>query len=75
MTITIAPDGTLRCLYTETLDLAQIGSLTIKRASHVEPDSAGQWFAEMVEGPTLGPFTARSAALAAEVEYLERNTL
>ena len=75
MTITIAPDGTLRCLYTETLDLAQIGTCSIRRASHVEPDEAGQWWAEMVSGPTLGPFTARSAALAAEVEYLERNTL
>ena len=75
MILAIATDGTVRSLYTETLDLAQIGTMTIKRASHVEPDEAGNWFAEMVEGPTLGPFPTRSAALAAEVEYIERNTL
>ena len=75
MTLTIDPCGTVRTLYTEAIPLNEIGSLSIKRASHVEPDEAGQWFAEMIEGPTLGPFLTRSAALAAEVDYLETNTL
>ena len=74
MTLTIDPCGTVRTLYTEAIPLNEIGSLSIKRASHVEPDEAGQWFAEMIEGPTLGPFLTRSAALAAEVAYIE-NTL
>ena len=75
MTLTIDPCGTVRTLYTEAIPLNEIGSLSIKRASHVEPDEAGQWFAEMIEGPTLGPFLTRSAALAAEVDYLETKTL
>jgi hypothetical protein len=65
------PDGTVRCLYTEAIPLDAIGKLAIKRASHVEPDDDGRWVAHIVDGPTLGPFACRSAALAAEIEYLE----
>ena len=75
MMLNIAADGTVRTLYTEAIPLNEIGSCTIRRASHVEPDTSGRWFAEMIGGPVLGPFTTRSAALAAEVEYLETHTL
>ena len=77
MILTIDPAGACHCLYTEALPLATIGALSIRRASHVEPDEAGQWWADMspVCGPMIGPFPTRSAALAAEVAYLERTAL
>lgn len=77
MLMSIGSGGDIRCLYSEEMDLSSIGALTIERASHVEPDHTGQWYADMspVNGPKLGPFAQRSAALAAEVSYLERNVL
>ncbi|MEQ8788717.1 MAG: hypothetical protein RIC55_20570 [Pirellulaceae bacterium] len=77
MQILISPDGTLRCLYDETLDLHGLGQLTITRASHVEPDESGRWRADLapVGGPLLGPFTLRSEALAAELAWLEDHWL
>ena len=58
----------------EAIDLGQLGVLHITRASHVEPDELGQWWADLspVGGTKLGPFRARSLALAAEREELER---
>ena len=73
----IAPDGRLRCLYDECIDLAALGQLTITRASHVEPVEGGGWTADLspVDGPQLGPFSRRSAALLAEREWLLRHRL
>jgi hypothetical protein len=69
----VDPHGSARCLYSETIDLTSLGSLSIQRASHVEPDEVGQWWADLapVQGPRLGPFTRRSAALDAERQWLE----
>ena len=52
--------------------LRALGRLQITRASHVEPDLDGNWWADMgpVEGPVLGPFGSRSEALAAERGWL-----
>jgi hypothetical protein len=69
--------GGVRCLYSEAIDLAALGTLSIQRASHVEPDAEGQWWADLapVDGPKLGPFDWRSGALAAESEWLEAHLL
>lgn len=77
MRVLIHPDGRVTCLYDETIDLAALGSLAIRRASHVEPDETGRWQADLspVGGPTLGPFALRSEALDAEREWLETNWL
>ena len=77
MQIIIEPDGVTRCIYTEEINLAAIGSPTITRASHVEPDQQGRWLADMspLSGPLLGPFQARSEALAAEHTWLEQHWL
>ncbi len=75
MNVLIEPDGTVTTLYDERLDLQALGSLTLTRASHVDPDSQGQWWAQLIQGPTLGPFPTRSAALAAEVAWLNRHRL
>ena len=77
MHILIDAQGGVRCVYSETVDLAQLGHMTISRGSHVEPDAVGDWFTDLgpVGGPRLGPFGRRSEALAAESEWLEANWL
>jgi hypothetical protein len=77
MEIVIQPDGRVRCVYGESIDLSAIGQLDIRRGSHVEPDGDGRWLADLapVDGPLLGPFQHRSQALAAEQRWLERNWL
>lgn len=53
-------------------DLKEHGAVSIRRASHVEPDENGDWIVDLapVGGPTLGPFDLRAEALAAEREWL-----
>ncbi len=77
MQIIIMPTGTARCIYSEEINLAAIGSPTITRASHVEPDQQGRWLADMspVGGPVLQNYATRSEALAAELAWLEANWL
>ena len=77
MQLVVQPGGTVHCLYGEELDLPQLGSLAIVRGSHVEPDSSGQWTADLspVHGPILGPFRSRSEALTAERQWLEAHWL
>jgi hypothetical protein len=73
----VEPDGQVRGIYGEEIDLAALGAPRITRASHVEPDARGRWHADLspVGGPVLGPFDRRSNALAAEVAWLEENWL
>ena len=68
----VGPDGRLKCLYDEAIDLATLGRLMITRGSHVEPTADGRWTADLspVGGPSLGPFEYRSQALAAERAWL-----
>ena len=75
MELFITPTGTVQAIYDEAIDLHTLGTATITRASHVEPDASGQWFADIVDGPRLGPFARRSEALAAEVAWLTENRL
>ncbi len=72
MQLVVGVDGVARCIYDDALDLREIGKLKITRASHVEPDAEGYWWADMgpVEGPVLGPFRSRSEALGAERGWL-----
>jgi hypothetical protein len=77
MKLLVQPDGTVRAIYDEMIDLAVLGQVTITRASHVEPDEQGRWRADLlpVNGPVLGPFEHRSEALQAEHDWLERHWL
>src|SRR5262245_61328086 len=77
MQLRVERDGNLRCVYDEAIDLTALGALTIRRASSVEPDRDGAWWADLspLGGPRLGPFAQRSLALAAEESWLERNWL
>ena len=69
----VDPQGGVRCLYDEAVDLASLGAISIRRASYIEPDNQGQWWADLapMQGPRFGPFVLRSAALAAEEVWLE----
>ena len=73
MQLVIKPNGLVRCVYDETIDLRQLGRLSVQRGSTVEPNDAGNWFADLaiVNGPMLGPFDHRSEALEAERQWLE----
>lgn len=75
MDLYIHPSGITTCLYDEAISLSALGKLTIHRASHVEPDARGQWWADLAPsgGPRLGPFSTRSAALRAETAWLNDN--
>jgi hypothetical protein len=77
MDLVVHSNGRTVCVYSEVLDLASLGSLVIRRASHVEPDAHGQWLADLapVSGPKLGPFNQRSLALAAEQAWLAEHWL
>ena len=77
MKLVVTADGTVRCLYGETMNLAGIGQLSIVRGSHVEPDETSGWIVDLspVSGPRLGPFPLRSHALNAERAWLEAHWL
>jgi hypothetical protein len=69
----IRPDGAVRFVYDDALrDLLALGQSSIRRASHVEPSRDGRWTADLgpMQGPVLGPFETRAAALDAERAWL-----
>jgi hypothetical protein len=73
MILVIDGRGAATCLYDEAIDLARLGPLDLRRASHVEPDVLGRWWTDLhpAGGPMLGPFALRSEALTAERVWLE----
>ncbi len=72
MELVVDAGGSVRCIYGEEFDLRELGRLQITRASHVETDAEGSWWADMGPsvGPMLGPSTSRSQALEAERIWL-----
>ena len=72
MELVVDAGGAVKCIYDEALDLRALGKLQITRASHVEPDREGFWWADMGPsgGPVLGPYGSRSEALGAERGWL-----
>lgn len=77
MELYISHQGLIRTIYDELLPFQCLGRVQIQRASHVEPDAAGNWWADLGPsgGPVLGPFPVRSVALDAEQEWLTRHVL
>jgi hypothetical protein len=78
-TITISNKGTITFIYDDDIAkaLSGLGKSTTTRASHVEPNTDGTWYAymDLVGGPTLGPFNTRTEALQEEVHWIEQNIL
>ena len=72
--VIVEPNGMMRFIYDDDLAsvMQDIGSLSVARASHVEPGEGG-WYADMspVGGPKFGPFTTRKVALQFEVNWLK----
>ncbi|TWT51379.1 hypothetical protein Pla22_41570 [Rubripirellula amarantea] len=77
MDVVITTVGEVRMIYDESIDVHSLGTPCIVRGSHVEPTEDGCWTADLspVGGPVLGPFSIRSLALAAEVDWLTRHWL
>jgi hypothetical protein len=77
MKLVIDIRGTIRCVYSEELNLRVFGALHISRGSQVEPALDGGWTVDLspVVGPCLGPFDLRSDALLAEQQWLETHWL
>ena len=77
MDLVVTPAGVVKAIYGEILNLTIFGPAVIHRASHVEPDLHGRWWADLrpVAGPVLGPFAVRSTALDAEVAWLNTHWL
>ena len=76
--IRISPAGTIRVIYHDALrPLLIAGDADIRRASHVEPTSDGQWTADLtpMRGPILGPYLTRAEALTAETDWLTQHWL
>lgn len=75
--LSIGLDGKLKAIYSDDLrPFFALGDTKIERVSSVEPEDT-EWVADLtkVGGPILGPFTDRSKALLAEVEWLKENYL
>ena len=71
--LTFNPQGLGHCLYTESVDLAAIGPLEIRRASTIEHNHATQqWEVRAPDGKLLYEHPARSACLAWEHQYFNR---
>ena len=67
--------GDVRCLYTEVIDLSQLGELHVERASHVEFDDENQtWTVRLPNnGKVIGTgFKSRRDAINHEVEHLNK---
>ncbi len=66
--------GRARSVYNDDLApvLAALGPTSVVRASHVEPDPDGGWYADLtpVGGPVLRGFKLRQEALDAELAWL-----
>jgi len=60
MTLTFTSDGNGHCLYSEAIDLHQLGSLACRRASHVEFDETGQQWQVLTPDKATVRFTSPS---------------
>jgi hypothetical protein len=72
MILRIDSAGAIHTIYAEQVDLGLLGVPSIHRASFVEPDQRGLWWADLtpVNGPVHGPFRHRSEALEMEQQWL-----
>lgn len=71
--LTIDALGNGHCLYTEAIDLSQLGALEIARASNIEFNNTRQcWEVRNAEGVLLFSNPLRSHCLNWELQYFNR---
>ena len=70
--LTFDPTGTGSCLYTELIDLQQLGSLQMERASTIEFNEARQVWEVRAGGELLFSNRSRSVCLAWEQQHFNR---
>ena len=69
--LTFDPDGVARGLYTEVIDLHQLGRLSIRRISRIEFDDRAQvWRVFDLSGDRLFAHASRQACIDWEREHL-----
>ena len=69
-TLVFHPDGTAQGLYTEAIDLALLGRLTVKRASRVEfNEQIQRWQVRTLRGRTLFGAPTRRQCLEWEEQH------
>ena len=73
MILSIDTKGHVRGIYTDDFPWHELGKTLVLRASNVEPDQLGLWWADLSlsSGPKIGPFARRADAIAAEIAWLE----
>ena len=75
-TISFAPDGTARCLWTEVLPLHELGRLEIQRASTVEFNLTKQeWEVRLASNPGVVAFSHSSRETCLNFERKTLNAL
>jgi hypothetical protein len=71
MKLQILQDGNVKCLYTESLDLTEIGKLKVERASTVEFDNGKQlWVVRLPDGTEVYRNKSRAACLGWEENHI-----
>ena len=70
-------EGTGRCLYTEAVPMANIGRLSVERASAVEFNGASQEWEVVIAGDTAPSFShpSRAKCLEWEIETLQQSLM
>lgn len=70
MRILINRDGTLKMIYTDSVDVRDMGDSEITRVGRVEPTEECMWRVD-VRGEEVGRYSLREEALRAEVARVE----
>jgi hypothetical protein len=71
--ITFSPDGSCECLYTEAIDLAKLGDLSVRRATDIAFDDTSQlWVVRDTEGREQYRHASREACLDWERIHLQK---
>jgi hypothetical protein len=69
--IVVGEDGVCRSLWTDLIDLTEIGTCHVERASNVEFNNETQmWEARLLDGTLIGQDRSRSGAIQQEIDYL-----
>jgi hypothetical protein len=75
LVLNIAPDGTAQCVHTDALPLAELGKLSIRRASKVEfNDATQQWEVRFPDTEEVA-FAAKTRGACIEYEVAALNAL